>query len=114
MNRNYVIVLSTHYSSAVILERYDLYSEELERNEMEQIMEEATQNSHELRNKGIHSDFSHYLEPNDSGVDLVQLIDSSGDNYTPVYFHIGEKVRKEGEIGWEEVVEKLSYDPREV
>lgn len=111
MNRNCVIALSAHCSFAVKVERYDAYSEELPEEKVEEVMEEAVKRSNDLRNKGIYPDFSHYVEPNGSGFDMVQLIDS-GSGYTAVYFHIGEEVEKEGSIDWDRAVELLSYDPR--
>ena len=102
-----------HYSFAVNTNQYDIHSRELPKEEAEKVMDEATASNHKLRNNGMHSDFSHFIEPNGSGYEMVQLIDS-GDSYTPIYFHIGEEVEKKGRIEWDEVEERLSYDPRKV
>lgn len=98
----------------VYRERYDVHSKNLADKKLEEVMEEAISESDDLRNKGLYPDFSHYIEPNGSGFDLVQLIES-GSGYAAVYFHIGEEnVDKEGSIEWGRAVELLSYDPHQV
>lgn len=96
-----------------MIQRYDIYSEDLEDQELQEIVEDVFHSDPDLRNRGLYSDFSHFIEPNGSGFDMVRLIET-GQNYTTIYFHIDEQVKKEGEIGWEEVEEKLSYDPRKL
>lgn len=95
------------------LERYDFNSEELSEEELEDVMRTAVSEDFGICSRGVYDDFSHYIEPNGSGYDMIQMIESET-GYTAVYFHVGEEVEKEGGIEWDRAVDILSYDPREI